>query len=177
MSLPLMPKATAVWLIENTALTFDQIGKFCGLHSLEIEALAECDTKRCSIVGLSPITNGQLSMDEIKRCEADPDAELNMLESVLPKTAKKSKHYTPMAKRQDKPNAVAWFLKFHPEVPDAAVRKLLGTTMKTIESIRNKTHVNIDTIKPSNPVLLGVCSDREFEKVLAEYKTSEDNAE
>lgn len=167
MSLPLMPKATAVWLVENTALTFDQIAQFCGMHSLEIQAIADGDVG-ASIIGLNPILNGQLTKEEIARCEADDSAALKLVLSDLPvKSRTKGARYTPVAKRQDKPDAIAWLLKHHPELSDAQIRKLIGTTKNSIDAIRNKTHWNVSNIKARNPVLLGLCTEIDLEKAVA----------
>ena len=167
MSLPLMPKATAVWLVDNTALTFEQIADFCGMHSLEIQAIADGDVGS-SMMGQSPIANGQLTAEEIKRCEADPKASLKLNESDLPALSIRSKgaRYTPMAKRQDKPDAIAWILKHHPELTDAQIRKLLGTTNNSIDAIRNRTHWNMANIKARNPVLLGLCTEIDLKKAV-----------
>ena len=167
MTAPLMPKATAVWLVDNTTLTFHQIAKFCEIHELEIQATADGDIAY-NIQGLSPINNGQLSWEEIKRCEADPKASLKLNESDLPALSIRSKgaRYTPMAKRQDKPDAIAWILKHHPELTDAQIRKLLGTTNNSIDAIRNRTHWNMANIKARNPVLLGLCTEIDLKKAV-----------
>lgn len=166
MSLPLMPKATAVWLIENTALTFNQIADFCGMHMLEVKNIAVNSTR--TMAGISPIMNGQLSKEEIARCEADENARLMLLQNDLPKVKNRARgaRYTPMAKRQDKPDAVAWLLKNHPEISDSNIHKLIGTTAKTIESIRLRTHSNMAAIKPRNPVLLGLCTESDLKKMI-----------
>ena len=163
MSLPLMPKATAVWLIDNTALSFTQIADFCGLHELEIQAIADGDTA-IGIVGQDPIKTGQLTLAEITRCEKNPDASLKLLEKEAGNIRTKSAKYTSVAKRQDRPDAIAWILKHHPEMPNAQIRKLLGTTNQTIDSIKNKTHKKITAIKPINPVTLGLCTEADLEK-------------
>lgn len=167
MSLPLMPKATAVWLVDNTALTFEQIANFCGMHSLEVQAIADGDVS-ASMMGLNPIMNGQLTAEEIKRCEADPNAVLKKIETELPTlmTRTKGARYTPMAKRQDKPDAIAWILKHHPELTDTQIRKLLGTTNNSIDAIRKKTHWNMPNIKARNPVLLGLCTEIDLKKAI-----------
>lgn len=163
MSTVLMPKATAVWLIENTSLSFEQISAFCGLHILEIQALADSEI---SITGLDPIATGQLSPEEIKRAEADPKVHLVLNPpktpaSILGKTKGK---YVPVSKRQDKPNGIAWLIKYHPELSDADIIKLLGTTKNMISSIRNKSHWNSANLQPSNPVSLGLCSQKELDR-------------
>ena len=167
MTRPLMPKATAVWLVENTSLSFEQIADFCGMHMLEIQAIADGEVAS-HIMGLDPVANGQLKREEIERCEKDPTARL-VLEKHddVAHLAKKGVKYTPMAKRGDRPNAVAWLLKNHPELSDLQIVKLIRTTRPTIESIRNKTHKDIEDLSPQNPVLLGLCSQMELDKALA----------
>lgn len=166
MALPLMPKATAVWLVENTALTFEQIADFCGMHSLEVQAIADGEVA-AGIVGLDPVANGQLSRQEIERCEQDPDARLRLNEAALPRTKQKGARYTPVAKRHDRPDAIAWLLKHHPELSDAQISKLIGTTKPTINAVRDRTHWNATNIKPRNPVTLGLCSEADLEKMVA----------
>lgn len=167
MSLPLMPKATAVWLIDNTRLTFDQVANFCGMHPLEVKGVADGEVA-VGIVGLDPVANGQVTAEEIARCEADPRADLHLLAPTVPMTRQKLKgaRYTPLSKRQDRPDAIAWLLKYHPEVGDAQVQKLLGTTKATIESVRSRTHWNAPNIKPRDPVSLGICSQADLDRVL-----------
>ena len=167
MALPLMPKATAVWLVENTALSFEQIADFCGMHALEIQAIADGEVAT-GIVGFDPIGSGQLTRAEIERCEADPDAHLAMTSSDVPQPRAKQKgaRYTPVSKRQDRPDAIAWLLKHHPELSDAQVGKLLGTTKATIQAIRDKSHWNASNIKARNPVTLGLCSEADLEKAV-----------
>ncbi|HYH20929.1 MAG TPA: cell cycle transcriptional regulator TrcR [Azospirillum sp.] len=168
MALPLMPKATAVWLVENTALSFEQIAAFCGLHPLEVQAIADGEVA-VGMVGLDPIANGQLTKGEIERCEKDQNAKLRLLVPDLPQPAARSKgpRYTPITKRGDKPDAIAWLLKHHPELSDAQVSRLIGTTKPTISAVRDRSHWNATNIKPRNPVLLGLCSQRELEEALA----------
>ena len=139
---PLMPKAVAVWLIENTMLTFDQIAEFCNLHSLEVQTLA--DEEGMKIAGQNPVMSGELTAEEIARCEKDPNARLVMVRSDLPKPKIRSKgpRYTPVSRRGDKPDAIAWLLKHHPELSDAQIVKLIGTTKNTINSIRVWDGVN-----------------------------------
>jgi hypothetical protein len=174
MNLPLMPKATAVWLIENTTLTFDQIAKFCGMHALEVKGIADGDVA-IGISGTNPITNEQLSKEEIMRCEANPQASLKLCNQAIQheqitNKKRKTSHYTPIAKRQDKPDAVSWFLRNHPNVTDLQIIKLIGTTKTTIHSVRGRTHWNINNIRPRDPVLLGLCSQTELSKVLEKAK-------
>jgi len=166
MALPLMPKATAVWLVENSTLSFDQIAHFCGMHALEVQAIADGEVA-VGIVGLDPIANGQLTRSEIERCEKDEAANLRL--SSMPEFARqkqKGARYTPVSKRQDKPDAVAWILKHHPELSDAQIGKLLGTTKDTILKVRDKSHWNATNIKPRNPVTLGLCTEPDLEKAV-----------
>ena len=167
MILPLMPKATAVWLVENTALTFEQIGDFCGLHALEIQGIAD-DEVAIGIVGLDPVANSQLTREELDRCVADPQSRLQLAESGVPRPSARSKgaRYTPLSKRQDRPDAIAWTIRFHPEVTDAQVVKLLGTTKNTINAVRDRTHWNINNIKPRDPVSLGICTQTELDEAV-----------
>ncbi len=169
MAQPLMPKATAVWLVENTTLTFEQVAAFCGLHELEVQAIADGEVA-VGMVGLDPVANGQLTRKEITRCEANPDLRLQMVVADLPQPVVRSKgpRYTPITKRGDKPDGIAWLLKFHPELSEAALCRLIGTTKPTIASVREKSHWNAANIKPRSPVLLGLCSQRELEEALAQ---------
>ncbi|MDD4615766.1 MAG: DUF1013 domain-containing protein [Alphaproteobacteria bacterium] len=164
MAQPLMPKATAVWLVENTTLTFDQIAGFCGLHRLEVQAIADGEVA-ISIVGLDPVYNGQLTLEEIKRCEADPRAHLKMTKSDLPLPQMRTKgaRYTPVSKRGEKPDAIAYLIKNYPELLDAQIARLLGTTKETIGKVRDRSHWNTANIKPQNPVLLGLCKQADLE--------------
>ena len=166
MVLPLMPKATAVWLVENTALSFKQIADYCGLHPLEVQAIAD-EEVAVGIVGLDPTANGQLTADEIKRCEADETAALNMAEesaATRPSPKTKGPRYTPIAKRQERPDAIAWLLRHYPELTDAQISRLIGTTKSTINSVRDRTHWKAANIKPADPVDIGMCS---YEDLLA----------
>ncbi|MCW9034385.1 MAG: DUF1013 domain-containing protein [Alphaproteobacteria bacterium] len=164
----LMPKATAVWLVENTALSFEQIADFCGLHSLEIQAIADEEVS-IGMRGLDPLGNGQITMEEIERCQADPKARLVMSISKIPEVNKRPKgaRYTPVSKRQDRPNAIAWLVKNYPEVTDSQIGKLLGTTKPTITAVRDKSHWNSANHKPQNPAQIGLCSVADLEKVIA----------
>ena len=168
MAQPLMPKATAVWLVDNTTLTFDQISNFCGLHSLEVQAIADGEVAT-GMQGLDPALNGQLSKEEIVRCEADPAARVGMSKpSVpLPRVRQKGARYTPISKRQDRPDAIAWLLRTHPELSDAQISRLIGTTKPTINAVRDKTHHNTPNLTPQSPVYLGLCSGSELEKMVA----------
>ena len=162
-----MPKATAVWLVENTTLTFRQIAVFCEIHELEIQAMADGDVSG-NIRGLSPIDNGQLTWDEIHRCEKDKKANLEasaMERNVKLRNMKAKKVLSP-SQRQDKPNAVAWVIKNYPEIKDSLICKLIGTTKNTISSIRNGSHKDSSTIRPKNPVTIGLCSEADIEKAL-----------
>ena len=169
MSLPLMPKATAVWLIENTTLTFEQIAKFCGMHELEIKGIADGEVAQ-GIVGVNPIVNSQLTAENIEKCQKDPKASLvlNIPKGVLgvKKKGKTKAKYTPIARRQDKPDAILWLVKNYPNITDNQVKKIVGTTKTMIESIRNKDHWNMDNIRPRDPVLLGICSQGELNRLV-----------
>jgi uncharacterized protein len=159
MSQPLMPKATCVWLIDNTALTFEQIGDFCSMHALEVQAVADGEVAQ-GIIGRDPVAAAELTREEIARCEAEPSARLNILKPKLPRAAERTQgpRYTAMAKRQDKPDGIAWLVRNHPELSDAQVGKLLGTTKNTIGSVRDRSHWNTPNIKPRHPVDLGLCT-------------------
>ena len=171
MAQPLMPKATAVWLVENTALTFEQIAAFCGLHQLEVKAIADGEVA-AGMVGLDPVGTGQLTQQEIKRCEAEPSRRLVLQVQDLPQPMQRAKgpRYTPVTKRGDKPDAIAWLVKTHPDLSDAQVSRLIGTTKPTIAAVRDRTHWNASNIKPRNPVLLGLCTQRELEEALAQLR-------
>ena len=167
MTAPLMPKATAVWLVENTTLTFKQIAEFCELHELEIQAIADGDIAY-NILGVSPVANGQLSEEEIKRCEADEKAVLvatPLEKNVKERNAKAKKVLSP-TQRAEKPNAILWIIKNCPEVIDSQICKLIGTTKPTIASIREGTHGNMANLRPVNPMAVGLCSEKELEKAM-----------
>jgi hypothetical protein len=163
MAAPLMPKATAVWLVDNTSLTFDQIADYCGLHRLEVQGIADGEVA-IGIQGLDPVANSQLTREEIERCEKDPSARLKMLKLDLPEPSKRTKgpRYTPVAKRQDKPDAIAWLLRHHPELKESQIAKLIGTTKTTIQAVNDRTHWNSPNIRPRDPVLLGLCAQSEL---------------
>ena len=168
MTAPLMPRATAVWLVENTTLTFRQIAVFCEIHELEIQAMADGDVSG-NIRGLSPVDNGQLTWEEIHRCEADKKANLQASEmerNVKLRNLKAKKVLSP-SQRQDKPNAIAWILKNYPEIKDTLICKLIGTTKNTINAIRDGSHKDMSVIRPKNPVTIGLCSEADIEKALA----------
>ncbi len=159
-NVPLMPKATAVWLVDNTALTFRQIAEFCELHELEVKAIADGDAAQ-GIRGMDPISNGQLTREEIKRAEENASHKIKL---AAPKVKapeikrRKAPKYTPVARRQEKPNAILWLVRNHPEIKDAAIVKLIGTTKTTIGAIRDRSHWNINQMQPVDPVAVGLCS-------------------
>lgn len=167
MALPLMPKATAVWLIENTGLTFEQIAGFCGMHPLEVQGIADGEVA-IGIIGQDPVSTGQVTAEDIKRCEADPSEKLLLDPAARKYISNKVKgsRYTPVARRQDKPEAIAWIIKHHPGIPDAQIVKLIGTTKSTINAVRNRTHWNISNIKPKDPVLLGLCTQTHLDDAI-----------
>ena len=176
----LMPKATAVWLVDNTSLTFEQIADFCGLHPLEVRGIADGEVAR-DIRGADPIGNGQLSREEIDRAAADPAYRMvpsKGRHADMLKPQKPGPRYTPVSRRQERPDAIAWFLRNHPEVPDAQIAKLLGTTKATIDSIRNRTHWNTANIKPVDPVTLGLTGQLELDELIrrAAEKRAKDEA-
>ena len=164
MAIPLMPKATAVWLVENTGLTFEQIAEFCSLHPLEVQGIAD-DEVAIGIIGADPISGGQLTREEINRCETNPSQSLSMAQSSADRVSPRrtGPRYTPVSKRQDRPNAISWLIKYHPDLRDSQISKLLGTTKSTIDSVRNRTHWNIANISAQDPVLLGLCKQIELE--------------
>ena len=164
MALPLMQKATAVWLVENTSLTFRQIATFCGLHELEISGIADGEVAQ-GIRGMDPISTNQLTREEIENCERNADRNLELMINPAAKGEKKRRgpKYTPLSKRQDKPSAILWLVKFHPELTDAQISKLVGTTKNTIQSIRQRSHWNINNIQPIDPVALGLCKQVELD--------------
>ena len=162
---PLMPKATAVWLVDNTALTFDQVADFTKMHPLEVRAIADGDAAQ-GIKGMDPISTGQLTRDEIERGEKDPNYRLKLGESkvVLPPAAKKKgPRYTPVSRRHERPSAILWLVRNHPELKDAQIMRLVGTTKTTIASVRDRTHWNASTLTPMDPVTLGLCSQIELD--------------
>ncbi len=176
----LMPKATAVWLVDNTSLTFDQIADFCGLHPLEVRGIADGEVAR-DIRGADPIANGQLSREELDAAQANDAYRMVAQKSrhaELLKPVKKAPRYTPVSRRQDRPDAIAWFLRNHPEVTDAQISRLLGTTKATIDQVRNRAHWNSTNIKPVDPVTLGLSTQMELDAVVrkAADKRSKDDA-
>lgn len=174
MTLPLMPKATAVWLVDNTGLTFDQIADFTGLHPLEVQGVADGEIA-VGLQGADPLATLQLTADEIKRCEEDPSARLKLAESDAPKPRARTKgqRYTPVSKRHDRPAAILWLLRYHPELSDMQVSKLVGTTKPTIASVRDRTHWNIQQLKPNDPVSLGLCTQQDLDDALQKARDKE----
>lgn len=168
---PLMPKATAVWLIENTALSFKQIADFCGLHELEVQGIADGEVA-IGIQGQDPVATNQLDKQELERAQQNANHRLRLKRQDLPQPAKRTKgpRYTPVAKRQDKPDGIAWLLRNHPELKDAQIAKMIGTTKNTIQSVRERSHWNSPNIRPRDPVLLGLCSQSELNQAVAKAR-------
>jgi hypothetical protein len=168
-----MPKATAVWMVENTTLSFAQIADFCGLHPLEVQGIADGEVA-IGIVGLDPIANGQLTKEEIEKAQKDPEARLKMLKQNIPQPLPRTKgpRYTPVSKRQDKPDAVAWLVRHHPELSDAQIARLIGTTKSTIAAVRDRTHWNSPNLKPRDPVLLGLCTQTDLNAAVLRARKS-----
>ncbi len=165
-STPLMPHATASWLVDNTALGFDQIAEFCGLHILEVQAMAD-DLASSKYTGRDPLRSGELTMAEIEKGQNDPNYRLKMQKAPVNVNRTKGPRYTPVSKRQDKPDGIAWILRNHAEVSDAQIGKLIGTTRNTISAIRDRSHWNISNIQAKDPVTLGLCSQRELDAIVA----------
>ena len=163
---PLMPHATATWLVDNTGLAFQQIADFCGIHVLEVQAMAD-DLAGSKYTGRDPVHAGELTQAEIERGQADPEYSLKMQRAPVAVSRTKGPRYTPVSKRQDKPDGIAWLLRNHPEVSDAQISKLIGTTRNTITAIRERSHWNIQNINPKDPVTLGLCSQRELDATVA----------
>jgi hypothetical protein len=161
-----MPHATASWLVDNTALSFEQIAEFCGLHILEVQAMAD-DLAASKYTGRDPVRSGELTMAEIEKGQDDPEYRLKMHKAPVTVSRTKGPRYTPVSKRQDKPDGIAWILRHHPEVSDAQIGKLIGTTRNTIAAIRDRSHWNIGNIQPKDPVTLGLCSQRELDAIVA----------
>ncbi|WP_156679161.1 DUF1013 domain-containing protein [Sphingomonas profundi] len=166
MAQPLMPHATASWLVDNTALSFEQIADFCGLHILEIQAIAD-DTAATKLTGRDPVRAGELTQAEIDKAQGDTAYRLHMTKGPDQVRRTKGPRYTPVSKRQDKPDGIAWIIRNHPEVSDGQISKLIGTTRTTIAAIRDRTHWNIVNITPKDPVTLGLCSQRELDALVA----------
>jgi uncharacterized protein len=161
---PLMARATAVWLVDNTTLTFKQVGDFCGMHELEVQAIADGDVA-AGVKGFDPVANNQLTADEIRKAEADPlhRLKLKFNSAAVGEEKRRGPRYTPLSKRQDRPAAILWLVKFHPELSDGTISKLVGTTKPTIQAIRERTHWNIGQIEPIDPVALGLCRQSELD--------------
>ena len=166
-SLPLMPKATAVWLVDNTTLTFTQVAAFCGLHELEVNGIADGEVAQ-GMKGFDPVANNQLDQKEIDRCEKDPTTRLRLkrTQSMEGEARRKGPRYTPLSKRQERPAAIAWLVRYHPELSDGQISKLVGTTKPTIQAIRNRTHWNAQNIQPVDPVAVGLCSQVELDEAV-----------
>ncbi len=163
---PLMPHATASWLVDTTALTFEQIAEFCGLHILEVQAMAD-DLASSKYTGRDPVRSGELTMAEIELGQNDPAYALKMQKAPVSVNRTKGPRYTPVSKRQDKPDGIAWIIRNHPEISDAQIGKLIGTTRNTITAIRDRSHWNIANIQAKDPVTLGLCSQRELDAIVA----------
>lgn len=175
-SKPLMPKATAVWLVDNTSLTFDQVADFCGLHPLEVKGIADEDVAK-GIRGMDPVSAGQLTREQIEAAEKNPAVRLKMAapkHKMPPVKQKKAPRYTPVSKRQDKPDAVYWILRNHPEITDADIIKLIGTTKATIQKIRERSHWNATNLKAVDPVTLGLCSQLELDLAVSRAAAKRD---
>lgn len=176
MTPPLMPKATAVWLIENTALTFDQIAAFCELHPLEVKSIADGEVAQ-HMVGFDPVANGQVTQAEIERCSADPSARLVLSKPEIAVVARaKGPRYTPVSRRQDRPDAIAWLVRNFPELSDGQISRLLGTTKPTIKAVRDRTHWNMANITPQDPVALGLCSRNELQAAIDKARRAAERA-
>jgi hypothetical protein len=167
MTLPLMPKATAVWLIDKTALSFTQIAEFCGMHPLEVQAIADGEVAQ-GIVGYDPVVNMQTTLESIRQCERDPNARLKLIATSFPTPKRlRGARYTPVAKRNDRPDAIAFLLRNYPQLTEAQVGKLLGTTKDTITKVRDRSHWNSPNIKPRDPVILGLCSQTDLNAAIS----------
>ena len=166
MAQPLMPHATASWLVDNTSLSFDQIAEFCGLHILEVQAIAD-DTAATKLTGRDPVRAHEITQDEIEKGQANPNYRLQMLKGPEQVRRTKGPRYTPVSKRQDKPDGIAWIIRNHPEISDGAIGNLIGTTRTTIAAIRDRTHWNIANITPKDPVTLGLTTQRELDAAVA----------
>ena len=166
MAQPLMPHATAAWLVDNSSLSFEQIAEFCGLHILEVQAIAD-DTAATKLTGRDPIRAGELTHEEIEKGQADPDYRLQMFKEPDPVRRTRGPRYTPVSKRQDKPDGIYWIIKNHPDVTDGQISKLIGTTRTTIAAIRDRSHWNIANITPKDPVTLGLTTQRELDAAVA----------
>ncbi|MEM6888057.1 MAG: DUF1013 domain-containing protein [Pseudomonadota bacterium] len=172
MSKLLHPKATAVWLVDNTTISFKQIADFTGMHELEIQGIADGDVAQ-GVKGFDPIANNQLTQDEIDRAQGSPLYKLNLKPNQAAKgeEQRRGPRYTPLSKRQDRPASILWLVKFHPELSDGQISKLVGTTKPTILSIRERTHWNISNIQPIDPVALGLCKQSELDAAVQKAAT------
>ena len=166
MAQPLMPHATASWLVDNTALSFEQIAEFCGLHILEVQAIAD-DTAATKLTGRDPIRAHEVTQDEIDKAQADPEYRMAMVKGPEQVRRTKGPRYTPVSKRQDKPDGISWIIRNHPEITDGAISNLIGTTRTTIAAIRDRSHWNIQNITPKDPVTLGLTTQRELDAAVA----------
>ena len=178
MTLPLMPKATAIWLVENTALTFKQIADFCGMHELEIKGIADGEVG-IGIKGLNPISTNQLTKEEIDKAANDPEHSLELIQNeitIQTERDPKQKKYTPLSKRQERPDAISWLLRNHPELKDSQVAKLVGSTKNMVVSIKNKTNWNMSNIRPQDPVGLGLCKQVDLDEALEKAERSQKRA-
>ncbi|TCD06714.1 DUF1013 domain-containing protein [Erythrobacteraceae bacterium CFH 75059] len=173
---PLMPHATATWLVDNTGLTFEQIADFCGLHILEVQAMAD-DLAGSKYIGRDPVHAGELSQEEIERGQNDPSYRLRMQRAPVAVSRTKGPRYTPVSKRQDKPDGIAWLLRNYPEMSDAQIGKLIGTTRTTIAALRDRSHWNMANIQPKDPVTLGLCSQRELDAAVAKIVRTDPESE
>ena len=165
---PLMPKSTAVWLIENTSLTFEQISNFCNLHILEVQGIADGEVAQ-GIQGKNPISSGELTKEEIEKCENNSKLKLEIIKNEIPLSSnlkKKRKRFTPASRRQVIPDAIAWLIKYHPILSDSQIIKLVGTTKNTINAIRNREHWNIQNLNPRDPVLLSLCTQSSLSEAI-----------
>lgn len=178
MTLPLMPKATAIWLVENTALTFKQIADFCGMHELEIKGIADGEVGM-GIKGLNPISTNQLTKEEIEKAANEPEHSLELIQNeitIQTERDPKQKKYTPLSKRQERPDAISWLLRNHPELKDSQVAKLVGSTKNMVVSIKNKTNWNMSNIRPQDPVGLGLCKQIDLDEALEKAERSQKRA-
>jgi len=178
MTLPLMPKATAIWLVENTALTFKQIADFCGMHELEIKGIADGEVGM-GIKGLNPISTNQLTKEEIDKAANDPEHSLELIQNeitIQTERDPKQKKYTPLSKRQERPDAISWLLRNHPELKDSQVAKLVGSTKNMVVSIKNKTNWNMSNIRPQDPVGLGLCKQVDLDEAIEKAERSQKRA-
>ena len=166
MNQPLMPHATASWLVDNTALSFEQIADFCGLHILEVQAIAD-DTAGTKLTGRDPVRAHELTQEEIDKAQANPDYRMKMTKGPEQVRRTKGPRYTPVSKRQDKPDGIAWIIRNHPEISDGAIGNLIGTTRTTIAAIRDRSHWNIANITPKDPVTLGLTTQRELDAAVS----------